>query len=106
LHKAKELALLGNTITAEEADRLGLLNRLCSDDEVDRVAGELAREVAALPPRTVELIKSNLNRGTERSLAESLEAEGSGQALVFGSADTQEAVAAWLAKRDPHFTGR
>jgi enoyl-CoA hydratase/carnithine racemase len=106
LHRAKELALLGETISAEEADHLGLLNRLCEPDEVDSVVKDLAERLASLPPRTVSLIKENLNRAAERSIEENLDAESITQALTIASDDTREAVAAWIEKREPRFTGR
>jgi enoyl-CoA hydratase/carnithine racemase len=106
LHKAKELALLGDTISAQEADELGLLNRLCAPDEIDAVVKDLASRLSAMPPRTVALIKENLNRATERSLEENLDAESIGQALMLASEDTREAVTAWVEKREPRFTGR
>jgi len=106
LHKAKELALLGETVSAADADRLGLLNRLCEPDEVDAVVKDLATRLAALPPRTVSLIKENLNRAPERTIEENLDAESITQALTFSSEDTREAVMAWLEKREPRFTGR
>jgi enoyl-CoA hydratase/carnithine racemase len=106
LHRAKELALLGETISAEEADRFGLVNRLCDPGAVDTVTKELAGQLVALPPRTVSLIKQNLNRAPERSLEENLDAESLTQALCFSSEDTREAVMAWIERREPHFTGR
>jgi enoyl-CoA hydratase/carnithine racemase len=106
LHRAKELALLGETISAAEADGLGLLNRLCEPDEVDAVVKDLTTRLTALPPRTVSLIKENLNRASERSIEENLDAESITQALSFAGEDTREAVTAWLEKREPRFTGR
>jgi enoyl-CoA hydratase/carnithine racemase len=106
LNKAKELAMLGETLSAEEADRLGLINRLCDADEVDAVVKDLAARVCALPPATISLIKENLNRATERSFEETLDAEANTQALMFASEDTREALLAWIEKREPRFTGR
>ena len=106
LHRAKELALLGETISGEEAHELGLLNRLCEDSEVDAVVKDLAERLAALPPRTVSLIKENLNRAAERSIEETLDAEGSAQALFATSEDTREAIMAFIEKREPRFSGR
>ena len=106
LNKAKEIALLGETLSAEDADGLGILNRLCDASEVDTVVKDLASRLAALPPRIVTLIKENLNRAGERSLEDTLEAEAFGQTLAFTSEDTREAIAAWIEKREPRFTGR
>jgi len=106
LNRAKELAMLGDTISAAEADRLGLLNRLCDPSDVDKVVGELAERLAALPPQTVAMIKENLNRASERTIEGNLDAESTTQALAFASEDTREAVVAFLEKREPRFTGR
>jgi len=106
LSKAKELALLGETISAAEAERLGLLNRLCDASEVDTVVKELAARLAALPPQSVSMIKENLNRGTERSLEDNLEAESRAQTHAFATEDMREAVMAFMEKREPRFTGR
>ncbi len=106
LNKAKELALLGETISAQEADRLGLLNRLCEPAEVDPVTKDLAHRLAALPPHSVSMIKENLNRATERSLEENLDAESTSQTVAFGTDDMREAITAFVEKREPRFSGR
>jgi 2-(1,2-epoxy-1,2-dihydrophenyl)acetyl-CoA isomerase len=106
LHRAKELALLGDTIDAQEAYDLGLINRVCEPGEVDSVVKDLASRLTDLPPRTVSLIKDNLNRAPERSIEDGLAAEAATQALCFASEDTREAVLAWIEKREPRFTGR
>ena len=106
LNKAKELALLGDTISAEEADRLGLVNRLVEANEAESVVKDLASRLASMPPRTVSMIKDNLNRASERTIEGTLDAESITQALAFASEDTREAVLAWLEKREPRFQGR
>ena len=106
LNKAKELALLGETISAAEANDLGLLNRLCSANEIDTVVKDLAARLAAMPPRTVAMIKANLNVANERTAEQILAQEGASQAMAFASEDTKEAVLAWIEKREPRFTGR
>ena len=106
LNKAKELALLGDTISAEEADRLGLVNRLVEANEAESVVKDLASRLASMPPRTASMIKDNLNRASERTIEGTLDAESITQALAFASEDTREAVLAWLEKREPRFEGR
>jgi enoyl-CoA hydratase/carnithine racemase len=106
LHLAKELALLGDTIDAQAAYAMGLINRICDEDEVDEIVKDLGRRLSALPPRTVSLIKENLNRAPERTIEDGLAAEAATQALCFASEDTREAVTAWIEKREPRFTGR
>ena len=105
LNRAKELALLGDSISAVEAERLGLLNRLCDPGEIDNVVKDIAQRLASMPPQTVALIKENLNRAAERSLEENLDAESLGQTFAFGTDDMREAVTAFLEKREPRFTG-
>lgn len=106
LNRAKELALLGETLSAEEAERWGLVNRLCDAAEVDQVVKDIAARLVALPPRTATMIKENLNRAGHRSLEENLDAESLTQSLAFGSDDTREALMAFVDKREPRFEGR
>jgi enoyl-CoA hydratase/carnithine racemase len=106
INKAKELALLGDVITAEDADRLGLVNRLCEASDVDDVAADLAARLAAQPPRTVALIKENLNRSHARTIQETLDSEADAQALALTTEDTLESVRAFIEKREPRYTGR
>ncbi|MDQ3986857.1 MAG: enoyl-CoA hydratase-related protein [Actinomycetota bacterium] len=106
LHRAKELALLGDTVSAEEAWEMGLLNRLCEREEIDAVVKDLSTRLASLPPRTVAFIKENLNRAHERSIDQNLDAESATQSLVFTSEDTREAITSWVEKREPRYTGR
>ena len=67
---------------------------------------DLAERVAAMPPRAVATIKENLNRAPSRTLDEVLDAEAEGQAMLYTSEDTREAVLAFIEKREPRFTGR
>jgi enoyl-CoA hydratase/carnithine racemase len=106
LHRAKELALLGEVVSAAEAQEMGLVNRLAAPEDVDHTVLDLARRLAAQPPRTVQLLKENLNRAAERTLLENLDAESLTQTLCFASEDTREAVLAWIEKREPKFSGR
>ena len=106
INKAKELALLGDVISAEDADRLGLLNRLCDPSDVDEVTADLAARLAAQPPRTGALIKENLNRSHARTIQETLDSEADAQALALTTEDTLESVRAFIEKREPRYTGR
>ena len=58
---AKEVLLLGEVITAEDAHRMGLVNRVVPDDQLDEAAGEMARKLAALPPTVVRMNKRLVN---------------------------------------------
>jgi len=66
---------------------------------------DVARRIAALAPVQVQIMKRQLNQSFSGSMAEALEFEDLVQAANFGSKDTAEAMAAFLERRDPRFTG-
>lgn len=105
LHKAKELAFFADTITAEHADALGLVNRVVPDGELLAVAHEWAARLAAGPPLALSAIKRALNTGVNAPFDQVLEAEALAQAAMYSTADVAEAYAAFAEKRDPTFTG-
>lgn len=106
LHRAKEVAFFADVLTAAEADRLGLVNRVVPDDELDEVVAQWAQRLAAGPPVALAQIKRMLNESFQRSMADALDAEGNAQLLAIGTDDVKEAVKAFLAKREPRFEGR
>jgi enoyl-CoA hydratase/carnithine racemase len=106
LHRAKELVFLAEIIDAAEADRIGLVNRVVPHAELSATARELALRLAALPPVQLSVSKRMLNQSLSVSMAEALEFEDVAQVMNFQSADTAEAVAAFVEKRPPTFTGR
>ncbi|MFZ6004921.1 MAG: enoyl-CoA hydratase/isomerase family protein [Actinomycetota bacterium] len=106
LHRAKELALFGDVISADEALRLGILNRVVPAGEVDAVVADLATRLAAGPPIALAMTKRMLNRAFEQSFEQSLDDEARCQTVNFGTQDTIEAISAFLQKREPRFNGR
>jgi enoyl-CoA hydratase/carnithine racemase len=105
LHKAKELVFFADVIDAAEAERIGIVNRVVPADDLDKVTTELANRLAVLPPIQLALSKRLLNQAFSVSMAEALEFEDTAQTMNFASRDTAEALAAFLQKRDPRFTG-
>ncbi|HEX3541474.1 MAG TPA: enoyl-CoA hydratase-related protein [Acidimicrobiales bacterium] len=103
LHRAKELALLADMISAKEAQDLGLVNRVVAAAELDTFVAGWANRLAAGPPLALSLSKSLLNQASEVSFSQALDEEGRCQVINFGSADTAEALAAFLQKRQPNF---
>ncbi len=106
LHRAKELAFFADIITADQAAEFGLVNRVVPADELDEFVDEWARRLAAGPPLALSMTKSMLNNAMAVSMDQALEDEARAQAANFGSADTMEALAAFLQKREPRFEGR
>jgi 2-(1,2-epoxy-1,2-dihydrophenyl)acetyl-CoA isomerase len=106
LHKAKELALFADIISAEEALALGIVNRVVPVAEIDEFVDQWAARLANGPPIALAQTKQLLNKGLTVSLQQALDEEGRAQTVNFGTADTTEAMAAFLEKRDPVFRGR
>ena len=106
MHKAKELALLADILSAEEAERIGLVNRVVPHDELDAFVDDWANRLAAGPPLALSMSKTMLNNAFMVSMDQALEDEGRCQTVNFSTADTAEAMAAFLQKREPKFQGR
>jgi 2-(1,2-epoxy-1,2-dihydrophenyl)acetyl-CoA isomerase len=103
--RAAELVLTGDQIGAEEALRLGLVNKIAADDALMIEARALAERVAVNPPRAVRLAKRLLRQAREGTFADVLELSSAFQALAHETADHKEAVNAFVEKRAPRFTG-
>ncbi len=105
LHRAKQLAFLADMVSAADAAALGLVNWVVPAGELTGFVTDVARRIAALAPVQVQIMKRQLNQSFSVSMAEALEFEDLVQAANFGSKDTAEAMAAFLERRDPRFTG-
>jgi 2-(1,2-epoxy-1,2-dihydrophenyl)acetyl-CoA isomerase len=105
MHKAKELVLLADIIGAKEAMDIGLVNRVLPDGELDAFVDDWARRLAAGPPIALAMSKRLLDNSMNVTLEEALDDEGLAQTVNFGTADTREAVMAFLEKRHPTFRG-
>ena len=106
LHKAKELAFFADIIGATEAERIGLVNRVVADDELDAFVDDWAKRLAAGPPIAVAMTKRMLNNAMNVTMEEALDDEGFAQTVnIAGTTDTTEAFLAFVEKRSPNFEG-
>lgn len=104
-HKAMELALLGDKFTAQQAVEMGIGNKVVAEGEFTQAVNEWAARLAK-GPRSLGLTKRQINKGVELGLLEMLEVEAYQQETAGATADAKEAIAAFLEKREPNFTGR
>jgi 2-(1,2-epoxy-1,2-dihydrophenyl)acetyl-CoA isomerase len=105
LHRAKELALLAEIISAKEAEAMGLVNRVVPVGELDAFVDDWATKLAAGPPIALAQTKRLLNNAFAVTLEQALEDEGAAQTVNFGTKDTLEAMSAFVEKRTPNFKG-
>jgi enoyl-CoA hydratase len=104
--KATEMLLLGEQISAQEAERLGFVNRVVPGEEFDAAVAEWAEKLAAKSPVMMRLGKDALFRQQDMALADALEFLHAQLTLAFSTEDIQEGVRAFFEKRDPVWTGR
>jgi len=105
--RAKEMIFTQARIETDEAERIGLADRVVSDEELDEVARELATTIAAQPPIAVRGAKRAINVATSgATVREGLLTEAEGQADCLRSDDMKEAIAAFVEQRDPVYRGR
>jgi enoyl-CoA hydratase/carnithine racemase len=106
MHRAKELALFADIISAADAERIGLVNRVLPDAELDEFVAGWAERLAAGPPIALAMTKRMLDNSLQVTMEEALDDEGVAQTVNFGTADTREAMSAFVEKREPKFEGR
>ena len=104
--RAMGLALLGERVTAEEAERIGLIWRCVDDARLADEANALARHFAGQPTRGLAAIKRALQASAVNSLDAQLDLERDLQRELGATQDYREGVSAFLEKRTPRFEGR
>jgi enoyl-CoA hydratase len=104
--KTNELLLLGERIDAQEALRLGLVNKVVAAEDFDTAVQEWADKLASKSPVMMRLGKDAMYRQQDLPFAEALELLHHNLTLAFSTEDIQEGVAAFFAKRDPVWKGR
>ncbi|MGD9974578.1 MAG: enoyl-CoA hydratase-related protein [Desulfatirhabdiaceae bacterium] len=104
--KALEMILLSKRMNAEEALKIGMVNRLAEPGSLMTDALDLARELADRPPVAVKWVLDSLTAGLYEGLDSGLNVEADGAAAVRDTQDRQEGFAAFLEKRKPVFKGK
>jgi enoyl-CoA hydratase/carnithine racemase len=105
--RAAEIAYTARFVDADEAERIGLVNRVVPAESLMDEALAMAGQIASNSPGGVQLSKRALQANLETgSYAAALETENRGQALLTRGEDMPEALEAFKQKREPHFTGR
>lgn len=106
LNRARELALTGRIVAAEEALAIGLVTRVVGPDQLEAAAAEIAEELAAGAPLAQRFIKAALDLSSTMTFEQALVFEEQTQATLLGSEDMFEGAAAFFQKRPPEFKGR
>lgn len=96
--RAKEMALLGDKLPAEEAYKMGLVNRVVDPADLMEEAMTIARRIAAISPKAATLTKRMMNRSFEQSMEATLDDEWMAQSFLFSTTESREGVDAFLTK--------
>lgn len=103
---AMRLLLTGKPVSAREAQAMGLVSQVFSDDQVLPEALKMAQLIAAMPPLAVMQIKEVVLAGVDASLETALMLERKANQLLFATRDQKEGMQAFIEKRKPTFEGR
>tara|TARA_R110002012_G_scaffold321400_1_gene549013 strand:- start:19797 stop:20582 length:786 start_codon:yes stop_codon:yes gene_type:complete len=104
--KASALAMLGEKVSAEEAERLGMIYKVFSIETFEEEVHELALKMANMPTKALGLIKKSLNQSLTNNLEQQLALESKYQIEAASTEDYAEGVTAFMEKRKPEFKGK
>jgi enoyl-CoA hydratase len=104
--KTNELLLLGEQISAEDAERIGIVNRVVAPEQFDEAVSEWAAKLASKSPVMMKLGKDAMFRQLDMPFADALDFLRSQLTIAFTTEDIQEGVKAFFEKREPAWTGR
>ncbi|WP_405960966.1 enoyl-CoA hydratase-related protein [Streptomyces sp. NBC_00024] len=104
--RAKELMFFGDALSAADAERLGLVNRVVAAQDLEKTAREWAERLAAGPTRALALAKHLVNASLDTDRATAFAAEAAAQEINMTTRDAQEGVASFVERRTPHYEGR
>jgi len=104
--KASALAMLGDKVSAQEAERLGMIYKYVPSEEFQETIDKLALKMAKMPTKALGRIKQLFNKSMENNLEEQLALELKHQIEAAKSEDYNEGVTAFMEKRKPNFKGK
>ena len=104
--KASALTMLGDKISAEEAEKMGMIYKSVPSNEFESTIQKLATKLATMPTRALVLIKKSLNQSLSNDLNSQLDLESRYQIEAAGTEDYAEGVSAFIEKRKPNFKGK
>jgi 2-(1,2-epoxy-1,2-dihydrophenyl)acetyl-CoA isomerase len=106
LGRAMEMSMLGDAVDAQEAYKIGLVNKVVADASLSEAARNLAGRLAEMPTVALGRIKHSLYASFETDLETALEGEAEGQTFCGFTQDHKEGVTAFFEKREARFVGR
>lgn len=104
--KASALAMLGDKVSAKEAEQMGMIYKAFSEDEFEEKLNALATKLAKMPTKGLALTKAAFNQSMTNSLDEQLSLESKLQIEASSTDDYHEGVSAFVEKRKPNFKGK
>lgn len=104
--KAMEMILLGEPVSAEEAYRVGLVNKVVTPDELSVVVADMTQGIASRAPLAVKYTKEAVDKGLALTLEQGLRLEADLYLLLHTTRDRTEGITAFREKRQPRFKGK